>query len=166
MRASIAVLFLVSMAVTANAKTEGVEAIRDRKKTMTRIERPVAQVLKGDSIVGVYADDSVKTQAVRMVRMAPATVAKVAALISDQDTLKAAKALARDVKATHSKAVEGLTDAEIVSVSSTVSNTSAKDSAAAGAIGILFGAAALKIAEGKKPKEETPGKDEKDTKNK
>ena len=42
-----------------------------------------------------------------------------------------------------------------------VTNTSAKESSAAGAIGILIGAAALKIAEGKKPKEDTNPNEEK-----
>ena len=161
MRASIAVLFLVAVAATANAKTEGVEAVRERHKTMKRIEKPVAQLVKDGKMLSVYADDSIKTQAVRIVRMAPSTVAKVEALVSDRETLKAAKALAKDVKANHAKAVEGLTDAEIVAVSGTVTNTSARDSSAAGAIGLLLGAAALKIAEGKKPKEDKPPKDDK-----
>ena len=154
------------MAATANAKTEGVEAIRARRQTMQRVEKPVAQLVKDGKMLSVYADDTVKTQAVRIVRMATSTVAKVEALVADRETLKAAKALAKAVKANHAKSVEGLTDAEIVAVSATVTNTSARDSSAAGAIGILLGAAALKIAEGKKPKEEKPSKDEKDAKNK
>ncbi len=166
MRASIAVLFLVAMAATANAKTEGVEAIRERHKTMKRIEKPVAQLVKDGNMLSVYADDTVKTQAVRIVRMAPSTVAKVESLVADRETLKAAKALAKAVKANRAKTVEGLTDAEIVTVSATVTNTSARDSSAAGAIGLLLGAAAAEIAKGKKTKEDKPSKDEKDAKNK
>lgn len=166
MKSSIAVLFLVAMAATANAKTEGVEAIRARRQTMQRVEKPVAQLVKDGKMLSVYADDTVKTQAVRIVRMATSTVAKVESLVADRETLKAAKALAKAVKANHAKSVEGLTDAEIVAVSATVTNTSARDSSAAGAIGLLLGAAAAEIANGKKTKEDKPSKDEKDAKNK
>ena len=158
---SFAILFLCSLAVSTFAKTEGVEAIRERRKTMTRVEKPVAQIMKDGALLSVYADDSVKTQAVRMVRMAPASKAKVEELLEDKATLKAAKSLVVQIKTKHSKEVVGLTDAEVVASSQQVFNTTGKDTATGTAVGLLLGAAAAALAAGKKPKEDTNPKEDK-----
>jgi len=171
MKSTIAI-FLIVAALAAQANPEpqpdlqfisgtlvenaGLKSILSRRKTMTRIERPVAQRMDNGSIISVYADDSITTQAVSMVRMSPTTIAKANDLASDRDTLKAAKALVKQIKANHGESVADLTEAEIVSASESVFDTSTKDKAASATVGILLGVAAA-AATGKKGTGKTKG---------
>ena len=167
---SISAFILIAVALAAQAKPEpqpevqfvkgglvenaGVKSILSRRKTMKHVEHPVAQRFIGGSIVSVYADDSIKTQAVSMVRMDKKASVKIDEMIQDQATLKAARALVESLKTKHGEAVDGMSDAEIVRVSETVLDTSSKDSAVGVAVGLALaaaGAAAVKI---KKPKKE------------
>lgn len=151
MRSSIT-LFLIVLTVTAQAGNQGLDAIRARRKTMTRIEHPVAQRMDNGNIISVYADDTVKTQAVSMVKMSNASTAKVEEMLEDEAMLKAAKALAKQIKAKHGAKVTDLTDAEIVTASEAVFNTSGKDAATGAAVGALLGAAALAAGKSKATK--------------
>lgn len=155
MRAIVAMLLVI--ASTAGATTEGLDAVLARRKTMPRRERPVAQRMDEGSLLSVYADGHVETNAVRLVKQSPATVARVEALRADQATLAAARQLAKRVRAgKHAKDVEGLADAELVAVADDVLDTSAKDKAAAGAIGAALAAAAALIKKGKPDKPGNP----------
>lgn len=156
MRSSIT-LFIIILTIAAQAGNQGLDAIRARRKTMTRIEHPVAQRMDNGALISVYADDSVKTQAVSMVKMSNASTAKVEEMLEDKATLKSAKALAAKLKIKHGKAVDGLTDAEIVAVSEQVLDTSAKDGATGAAVGLALAAAAAALGKTKKPKKEKPG---------
>lgn len=147
---------LIFVAATAGAATEGLDAVLARRKTMRRVERPVAQRMDNGALLSVYEDGRVETNAVRLVRQPAAAVARVEALRDDQATLAAARQLARRVKAgKHAKNVDGLTDAEVVAAADDVLDTSVKDQAAAGAIGAALAAAAALIKKGKPDK---PGK--------
>ena len=158
MKSTIAI-FLIVAALAAQANPEpqpdlqfisgtlvenaGLKSILSRRKTMTRIERPVAQRMDNGSIISVYADDSITTQAVSMVKMSNGATAKVSAMLEDQQTLKAAKALVKQIKSNHADSVADLSDSEIVAASESVFDTSTKDQAAGAAVGMLLGAAAL-----------------------
>lgn len=155
MRAIVATLLFA--AATAGAATEGLDAVLARRKTMVRRERPAAQRMEQGSLLSVYADGRVETNAVRLVRQPAAAVARVEALRDDQSTLAAARQLAKRVRAgKHAKDVEGLADAELVAVADDVLDTSAKDKAAAGAIGAALAAAAALIKKGKPDKPDKP----------
>lgn len=150
---SIAILFLLSLSLSALARNDGLDAIRHRHKTMTRIPQPIAQRMDGGNIISVYADDSVTTQAVSLVKMSNASTAKVEEMLEDKATLKSAKALAAKLKIKHAKAVEGLTDAEIVAVSEQVLDTSAKDGATGAAVGLALATALAAAGKSKTKKE-------------
>lgn len=148
---------LIFAAATAGAATEGLDAVLARRKTMRRVDRPVAQRMEKGAILSVYADGRVETNAVRIVQQPAAAVARVEALRDDQSTLAAARQLAKRVRAgKHAKDVEGLTDAELVASADDVLDTSAKDQAAAGAIGAALAAAAALIKKGKPDKPGNP----------
>lgn len=147
---------LIFAAATAGAATEGLDAVLARRKTMRRVERPVAQRMDNGALLSVYSDGSVTTQAVRLVKQPAAAVARVEALRDDQATLAAARALAKRVRQGHPKAASGLADAELVAVADDVLDTSAKDAAAAGAIGAALAAAAALIKKGKPDKPDKP----------
>lgn len=148
---------LIFAAATAGAATEGIDAVLARRRTMTRRERPVAQRMDDGSLLSVYADGHLETNAVRLVRMPAAAVARVEALRDDQATLAAARQLARRVKAgKHVKDVDGLTDAEVVAAADDVLDTSKKDQATAGAIGAALAAAATLVKKGKPDKPVKP----------
>ena len=141
---------IVSSAVADNA---GVKAVVERRQSMNRIERPVRSIKQGDAIVSVYEDGSIKTNAVRMMRMSASTKAKVAALVDDRETLVAARALAAKIrKGKHAKDVEGIEDWQLVAVADEVLDTSKKDRAAGGVIGAAV-AAAVALLKGKNKKE-------------
>lgn len=147
---------LIFAAATAGASTEGLDAVLARRKTMRRVERPVAQRMDNGALLSVYEDGRVETNAVRLVRQPAAAVARVEALRDDQATLAAARQLAKRVKAgKHAKVVADLTDAEVVAAADDVLDTSKKDQAAAGALGAALAAAAALIKKGKPDK---PGK--------
>ena len=154
MRAILATLIFA--AATAGAATDGLDAVLARRKTMRRVERPVAQRMDNGALLSVYEDGRVETNAVRLVKQPASAVARVEALRDDQATLAAARQLARRVKAgKHGKDVDGLTDAEVVAAADDVLDTSTNDKAAAGALGAALAAAATRI---KKGKPEKPGK--------
>lgn len=161
---SIYPLLIIALTLSAHAGNEGLDAIRARRQTMRRIEHPIAQRMDNGHIISVYSDDTVKTQAVSMVRMSPTTIAKVTDLASDRDTLKAAKALVKQIKANHGESVVDLTEAEIVSASESVFDTSTKDKAASATVGILLGVAAA-AATGKKGNAKTKEKNYENTRN-
>lgn len=147
---------LIFAAATAGAATEGLDAVLARRKTMRRVERPVAQRMEAGTLLSVYADGRVETNAVRIVQQPAAAVARVETLRDDQATLAAARALAKRVKAGKHKAkVSSLTDAEIVAAADDVLDTADRGSAASAVIGAAFGAAAAAIAKGKKGKKKT-----------
>ena len=144
---------LIFAAATAGAATEGLDAVLARRKTMRRVERPVAQRMDNGALLSVYEDGRVETNAVRLVRQPAAAVARVEALRDDQATLAAARQLAKRVKAgKHAKVVADLTDAEVVAAADDVLDTSKKDQAAAGALGAALAAAAALIKKGKPDK--------------
>ena len=141
---------LIFAAATAGAATEGLDAVLARRKTMTRRERPVAQRMEQGSLLSVYADGRVETNAVRIVKQPAAAVARVEALRDDQATIAAARQLAKRVKAgKHAKGVAGLADAEVVAAADDVLDTSKKDQATAGAIGAAVAAAAAALKKAK-----------------
>jgi hypothetical protein len=143
------------VSIAAAADNAGVNAVIERRQTMTRIERPVRSIKQGDAILSVYEDGRLETNAVRVVKMSDSTKAKVAALVDDKETLIAARALAKKVRGgKRAKDVEGLTDAQLVAVADDVLDTSKKDQAAAGVIGaaIVAALAAAKNGKGKNPK--------------
>jgi len=148
---------LIFAAATAGAATEGLDAVLARRRTMTRRERPVAQRMEAGSLLSVYADGRVETNATRLVRQPAAAVARVEALRDDQATLAAARQLAKRVKAgKHAKDVAGLADAELVAVADEVLDTSTKDQATGGVIGAALAAAAAVFGKGKPtPKKES-----------
>lgn len=144
-------LTLCAITITGNAKITGIDAVLTRRKTMTKLERRVvAQRMVDGNIMSVYDDDSTSTQAVRIVRMAPGTKARVAELMDDKATLQAAKKLAQTLKSKHPGSVSGMTDAEIVDASEHVMDTSTKDGAVGVAIGLALAAAGA-AARKKKP---------------
>lgn len=148
MRAIVAMLLVAT--ATAGASTEGLDAVLARRRTMTRRERPVAQRMEAGSLLSVYADGRVETNAVRIVQQPAAAVARVEALRDDQSTLAAARQLAKRVRdGKHAKDVEGLADAELVAAADEVLDTSAKDKATAGAIGAAVAAAVAALKKGK-----------------
>ena len=150
---NLALLVLIGMAFSACAG-EGLDAIVSRRKTMKRIERPVAQRMEKGAILSVYADGSVTTQAVAVATMHESAKSKVAALRDDKATLAAARQLAQRVRGgKHAKDVDGLTDAEVVAAADDVLDTSKKDQAASGAIGAAL-AAAVALVKKNKPKKE------------
>lgn len=151
MRAIIIIAAICGTVISASAASEGVKAVVERRQTMRHIERPVRSIKQGDAIVSVYADDSIKTNAVRMMRMSESTKARVASLVDDKETLAAARKLAKKIKDKHPKDTEGASDAELVGAADEVLDTSKKDQAAAGVIGAAVAAAvaALKKGEGK-----------------
>lgn len=141
---------LIFAAATAGAATDGLDAVLARRRTMTRRERPVAQRMDAGSLLSVYADGRVETNATRLVRQPAAAVARVEALRDDQATLAAARQLAKRVKAgKHAKDVAGLADAEVVAAADDVLDTSKKDQATAGAIGAAVAAAAAALKKAK-----------------
>ena len=144
---------LIFAAATAGATTEGLDAVLARRKTMVRRERPVAQRMEQGSLLSVYEDGRVETNAVRLVKQPASAVARVEALRDDQATLAAARQLAKRVKAgKHAKDVAGLADAEVVAAADEVLDTSKKDQAAAAAIGAALAAAAAAAISKPKPK--------------
>lgn len=154
MRAIIIIAAICGTVINASAASEGVKAVVERRQNMRHIERPVRSIKQGDAIVSVYADDTIKTNAVRMMRMSESTKAKVAALVDDRETLIAARALAKRVKAgKHKDKVSSLTDAEIVAAADDVLDTAARDSAASGVVGAAFALAASALLKGKNKKE-------------
>lgn len=146
MRAIVATLLFA--AATAEASTEGLDAVLARRRTMTRRERPVAQRMDNGALLSVYEDGRVETNAVRLVRQPAAAVARVEALRDDQATLAAARSLAAKVRRGHPKAAAGLADAELVATADQVLDTTGRDSATAGLIGALVGAAAAVAGKG------------------
>ena len=151
MRTIVAILLFT--AATAGATTEGLDAVLARRKTMVRRERPVAQRMEQGSLLSVYEDGRVETNAVRLVKQPASAVARVEALRDDQATLAAARQLAKRVKAgKHAKDVAGLADAEVVAAADDVLDTSKKDQAAAAAIGAALAAAAAAAISKPKPK--------------
>ena len=154
MRAILATLIFA--AATAGAATDGLDAVLARRKTMRRVERPVAQRMDNGALLSVYEDGRVETNAVRLVKQPASAVARVEALRDDQATLAAARQLAKRVKAgKHAKDVADLADADVVAAADEVLDTSKKDQAAAAAIGAALAAAAALI---KKIKPDKPGK--------
>jgi hypothetical protein len=147
------IIIMAMAAITATASTEGVNAVVKRRKAMRPLERRVvAQRMEHGVMLSTYDDGNTSTAAVSVVRMAPSTKARVAQLVDDRDTLKAARGLADKVrKGKHAKEVEALTDAQLVAVGDDVLDTSTKDQAAAGVIGAALGAA-LAAIKGKKKK--------------
>ena len=143
--------------ISASAASEGVKAVVERRQTMRHIERPVRSIKQGDAIVSVYADDTIKTNAVRMMRMSEATKAKVEKLVDDKETLAAARKLAAKLRGgKHAQDVADFTDADLVAVADEVLDTSKKDQATAGAIGAaIAAAAAAALKKGKNKKEKS-----------
>jgi len=144
--------------INAGAASEGVKAVVERRQTMRHIERPVRSIKQGDAIVSVYADDSIKTNAVRMMRMSESTKARVASLVDDKETLAAARKLAKKIKDKHPKDTEGASDAELVGAADEVLDTSKKDQAAAGVIGAAVAAAVAALKKGKGKDKDKEGK--------
>ena len=142
---SIATLFIIAITIAAQAGNQGLDAIRARRQTMRRIDHPIAQRMDNGHIISVYADNTVKTQAVSMVKMSNVATAKVSAMLEDQQTLKAAKALVKQIKSNHADSVADLSDSEIVAASESVFDTSTKDQAVGAAVGALLGAAGIAL---------------------
>lgn len=149
MRAIIILAAICGTAIHASAESDGVKAVVERRQNMRHIDRPVRSIKQGDAILSVYEDGRLETNAVRVVKMSASTKAKVEALVDDKETLAAARKLAKKIKEKHPKDAEGATDAELVAVADDVLDTSAKDKAAAGAIGAALAAAAALIKKGK-----------------
>ena len=149
---------LCGTVISASAASEGVKAVVERRQNMRHIERPVRSIKQGDAIVSVYADDTIKTNAVRMMRMSESTKAKVAALVDDKETLAAARKLAKKIKEKHPKDAEGASDAELVGAADEVLDTSKKDQAAAGVIGAAVAAAVAALKKGKGKDKDKEGK--------
>lgn len=143
MRAYI-LLALCAVTLTATANTKGIDAILNRRKTMTKLEhRVIAQRIVDGNIMSVYDNDTMTTQAVRIVRMSTDTKARVAQLIDDKATLKAARQLASRVRASHASAAGTLSDPDLLAVTDDVFDTAAKGNGngKAGALGAALGAA-------------------------
>lgn len=146
MRVIVAMLLIA--AATAGAATEGLDAVIARRKTMRKIDRPVRQIKQGDAILSLYDDGRLETNAVRIVKLPGHAAARVEALRDDQATLAAARSLAAKVRRGHPKAAAGLADAELVATADQVLDTTGRDSATAGLIGALVGAAAAVAGKG------------------
>lgn len=157
-RSIVIIAAICGTVISASAASEGVKAVVERRQTMRHIERPVRSIKQGDAIVSVYADDSIKTNAVRMMRMSEATKAKVEKLVDDKETLAAARKLAKKIKEKHPKDAEGATDAELVGAADEVLDTSKKDQATAGAIGAAVAAAVAALKKGKDKGKDKEGK--------
>ena len=144
--------------ISASAASEGVKAVVERRQNMKHVERPVRSIKQGDAILSVYADDTIKTNAVRMMRMSEATKAKVEKLVDDKETLAAARKLAKKIKDKHPKDTEGASDAELVGAADEVLDTSKKDQAVAGVIGAAVAAAVAALKKGKGKDKDKEGK--------
>lgn len=149
MRAIIIIAAICGTVINASAASEGVKAVVERRQNMRHIDRPVRSIKQGDAILSVYEDGRLETNAVRVVKMSASTKAKVAALVDDNETLAAARKLAKKIKEKHPKDAEGATDAELVGAADEVLDTTKKDQATAGAIGAAVAAAVAALKKGK-----------------
>lgn len=145
-------LILLASASSLFASSEGLEAIRIRRKTMIRHPQPVAQIMKDGAILSVYADDSITTQAVRLVTMPTEASAAMQVKLSDNAIFATAKELAASIRISHAEAVDGLTDAQILASTETTLDTTTKTAGTSGAIGLVVGAALGGLAGSKKTK--------------
>ena len=152
MKIQFASLILLTLASHTYARTEGLEAIRVRRKTMIRHERPVAQIMQDGVILSVYADDSVLTQAVRMITMPKEASAAMQAKLSDKAILATAKELAASIRISHAETVDGLTDAQILASTETTLDNTTKTAGTGGVIGLVVGAALGGLVGSKKTK--------------
>lgn len=145
-------LILIVSASSLFASTEGLEAIRVRRKTMIKHERPVAQIMKDGAILSVYADDSITTQAVRLVTMPKEASAAMQEKLSDKAILATAKELAASIRISHAETVDGLTDAQILASTETTLDNTTKTAGTGGVIGLVVGAALGGLLGSKKAK--------------
>lgn len=125
---------------------DGVKAAIERRRMMPARPRPERQIVKDGAILSLYADGSISTQAVQIVRMSASTKKAIDKQLSDAATLASAKALAARLRKGHGKAAAGLADADLVDAAEQVLDTTGRDAATAGVIGALFGAAAAAAA--------------------
>jgi len=146
------IIMLIISATMASATTEGLSAVLARRKTMQRIERPVAQRIENGHIMSVYEDGRVEKSAVRLVSMPDAAQARVEALRDDQATLAAARAMAARVRAANPNAASSLPDAALLGAAEEILDTSARDGSVGFGLGAALGAAAAAAAAAKNHK--------------
>ncbi len=143
----LSIIAIIMAAMSAAASTDGVNAVVTRRQGMKPLERRViAQRMEDGVMLSAYDDGTTGTAAVSVVRMAPATQARVAQLIDDQESLAAGRALAARVRAAHADKAATLPDAAILATAEQVLDTTTRDAGAAGAIGAALGAAAAAAA--------------------
>ena len=149
MMKTIAILALAMTAcdlLAGKPELDGVKAAIERRRMMPARPRPERQIVKDGAILSLYADGTVTTQAVQMVRMSASTKKAVDRHLSDAALLASAKGLVARLKQEHGKAAAGLADAQLVDAAEQVFDSTGRDASAGLAIGLLFGAAAAKAA--------------------
>ncbi|NLV87730.1 MAG: hypothetical protein GX025_11030 [Clostridiales bacterium] len=147
---------LMAQKVTRD-KGGGLEQILKRH-SMARVEKPVETRVEDGVIVREYADGTIEKSAVSVFATSNEIKAQVERLKEDQKILLEAKKMIARMKRDETERMEGLNDSQIVKVADDVLATSANDSAYAGVIGALIGAAAAgsaAVAIGKEPKKDT-----------
>lgn len=129
-----------------NPNLDGLKAAIERRKMMPARPRPERQIVKDGAILSLYADGSISTQAVQVVRMSASTKKAIDRHLADAALLASARNLAGRIKKEHGKAAQGLSDAQLVDAAEQVFDSTGRDASAGLAIGLLFGAAAAKAA--------------------
>ena len=138
-------IFLFFVSVSLASANTGVDAVLARRMRMTPTVTPIAQRMENGAILSVYADDSVKTQAVRAVKMNRSTVAAVSNQLEDAHILASAKVLAGKIKTNHKSKVAGLSDADVIASAESVFDSNTKTSTAS-LIAALLGEGAVAVA--------------------
>lgn len=141
---------ICSVAQAKPGKMDGVNVILERRTMKAAPEKPVRQIMQGGSMLSLYGDGSIKTQAVRCVKMSKKTKEAVASKLSDEELLASAKSLAKQIKATHSSKVKGLSDAEVVSSAEAVFDTTTSSTTKAIVSALLAAGAVAATKKGKK----------------
>lgn len=144
-----ALVFVLS--VEASDSLDGVHAVIEHRKMKAARAMPIRQISENGSILSLYADGSITTQAVRVIRMTETTKAAVESKLQDEALLDSAKALATRIKNTHSAKVKGLSDADVVASAEAVFDNSTS-SATKTIIAALLAAGAVAVTKTKKTK--------------
>lgn len=135
--------------VSANA---GVKAILERRTMKAATVQPIRQITQDGSILSLYADGSITTQAVRVIRMTETTKAAVAAKLEDEALLASAKELAARIKTTHAAKVKGLSDSDVLASAESVFDSSTSSATKAIVAALLAAGAVAATTKTKKTK--------------